>query len=188
MSANPPERLNRFLARRGIASRRGADELIASGRVTVNDAVSTLGSTVRPAVDRVFVDGHRIPARAVSVTIVLNKPAGVVTTRSDPYRRRTVMDLVDDVPGLVPVGRLDADSRGLLVLTTDGDLAHAVSHPRRGVTKRYRVTLDRPISAGDARAADVRGRARGRPSARAEGEAIAQRGRRRGGDERGTQT
>jgi len=149
VSANPPERLNRFLARRGVASRRGADELIASGRVTVNGAVSTLGSTVRPAVDRVFVDGHRIPARAVSVTIVLNKPAGVVTTRSDPYQRRTVMDLVDDVPGLVPVGRLDADSRGLLVLTTDGDLAHAVSHPRRGVTKRYRVTLDRPISADE---------------------------------------
>ncbi len=149
MSAHPPERLNRFLARRGVASRRGADELIASGRVTVNGAVSTLGSMVRPAVDRVFVDGHRIPARAVSVTIVLNKPAGVVTTRSDPYQRRTVMDLVGDVPGLVPVGRLDADSRGLLVLTTDGDLAHAVSHPRHGVTKRYRVTLDRPISSDE---------------------------------------
>ena len=149
MSAHPPERLNRFLARRGVASRRGADLLIASGRVTVNGAVSTVGSTVRPAVDRVFVDGHRIPARAVSVTIVLNKPAGVVTTRNDPYQRRTVMDLIDPVPGLVPVGRLDADSRGLLVLTTDGDLAHAVSHPRRGVTKRYRVTVDRSISAGE---------------------------------------
>ena len=86
------------------------------------------------------VDGRRIPARAVSVTIVLNKPVGVVTTRSDPYQRRTVMDLIEPVPGLVPVGRLDADSRGLLVLTTDGDLAHAVSHPRHGVTKRYLAT------------------------------------------------
>ncbi len=146
MSAHPPERLNRFLARRGVASRRGADELIAAGRVTVNGEVRDLGTVVQPSVDRVCVDGHRIPAAAVSVTIVLNKPVGVVTTRSDPYQRRTVMDLLEPVPGLVPVGRLDADSRGLLVLTTDGDLAHAVSHPRHGVTKRYLATVDRPIS------------------------------------------
>jgi 23S rRNA pseudouridine2605 synthase len=139
--------LNRFLARRGVASRRGADELIADGRVTINGKLSRLGAVVDPSVDRVSVDGRRIPARAVSVTIVLNKPAGVVTTRSDPYQRRTVMDLIEPVPGLVPVGRLDADSRGLLVLTTDGDLAHAVSHPRHGVTKRYLATLDRAISA-----------------------------------------
>jgi 23S rRNA pseudouridine2605 synthase len=146
VSAHPPERLNRFLARRGVASRRGADELIAAGRVTVNDEVRDLGTVVQPSVDRVCVDGYPIPATAVSVTIVLNKPVGVVTTRSDPYQRRTVMDLIEPVPGLVPVGRLDADSRGLLVLTTDGDLAHAVSHPRHGVTKRYLATVDRPIS------------------------------------------
>jgi 23S rRNA pseudouridine2605 synthase len=149
VSAPPPERLNRFLARRGVASRRGADELIADGRVTVNGEVSRVGAVVAPSVDRVSVDGHRIPARAVSVTIVLNKPVGVVTTRSDPYQRRTVMDLIEPVPGLVPVGRLDADSRGLLVLTTDGDLAHAVSHPRHGVTKRYVATLDRGVPAED---------------------------------------
>ncbi len=149
MTASPPERLNRFLARRGVASRRGADELIADGRVTINGKVSRLGAVVDPSVDRVSVDGRRIPARAVSVTIVLNKPVGVVTTRSDPYQRRTVMDLIEPVPGLVPVGRLDADSRGLLVLTTDGDLAHAVSHPRHGVTKRYLATLDRAISANE---------------------------------------
>ena len=147
MTAHSPERLNRFLARRGVASRRGADELIAAGRVTINGEATHLGAVVDPSVDRVSVDGHRIPARAVSVTIVLNKPAGVVTTRNDPYQRRTVMDLIEPVPGLVPVGRLDADSRGLLVLTTDGDLAHAVSHPRHGVTKRYLATLDRAISA-----------------------------------------
>jgi 23S rRNA pseudouridine2605 synthase len=132
-----------------VASRRGADELIADGRVTINGKVSRLGAVVDPSVDRVSVDGRRIPARAVSVTIVLNKPVGVVTTRSDPYQRRTVMDLIEPVPGLVPVGRLDADSRGLLVLTTDGDLAHAVSHPRHGVTKRYLATLDRAISANE---------------------------------------
>jgi 23S rRNA pseudouridine2605 synthase len=147
MTTASPERLNRFLARRGVSSRRGADELIAAGRVTINGELSRLGAVIDPSLDRVSVDGHRIPSRAVSVTIVLNKPAGVVTTRSDPYQRRTVMDLLEPVPGLVPVGRLDADSRGLLVLTTDGDLAHAVSHPRHGVTKRYLATLDRAISA-----------------------------------------
>jgi 23S rRNA pseudouridine2605 synthase len=147
VSAHPPERLNRFLARRGVASRRGADALIASGRVTVNGDVSPLGVIVDPSRDRVCVDGYRIPAKAVAVTIVLNKPVGVVTTRSDPYQRRTVMDLIEPVPGLVPVGRLDADSRGLLVMTTDGDLAHAVSHPRHGVTKRYVATLHAPVSA-----------------------------------------
>jgi 23S rRNA pseudouridine2605 synthase len=147
VSATPPERLNRFLARRGVASRRGADTLIADGRVTVNGELAYVGTVVDPSADRVSVDGHRIPARAVSVTIVLNKPVGVVTTRSDPYQRPTVMDLIEPVPGLVPVGRLDADSRGLIVLTTDGDLAHAVSHPRHGVTKRYVATLDRAISA-----------------------------------------
>ena len=109
MSASPPERLNRFLARRGVASRRGADALIADGRVTINGKPSRLGAVVDPSVDRVSVDGHRIPARAVSVTVVLNKPVGVVTTRSDPYQRRTVMDLIEPVPGLVPVGRLDAE-------------------------------------------------------------------------------
>lgn len=121
--------------------------MIAAGRVTVNGEVSTLGAVVQPSVDRVCVDGLRIPAKAVAVTIVLNKPAGVVTTRSDPYQRRTVMDLVEPIPGLVPVGRLDTDSRGLLVLTTDGDLAHGIAHPRHGVTKRYVATLDRAVTA-----------------------------------------
>src|ERR1700688_179767 len=131
MTTATPERLTRFLALRCVSSRRGADELIAAGRFTVNGEVSSLGAVVDPSLDRVSVDGHRIPSRAVSVTIVLNKPAGVVTTRSDPYQRRTVMDLLEPVPGLVPVGRLDADSRGLLVLTTDGDLAQAVSISRK---------------------------------------------------------
>ena len=140
MSAAAPERLNRFLSRRGVASRRGADELIAAGRVTVNGHVGQVGSTVSPGADRVRVDGADIGA-AVVVTLATHKPAGVVTTRRDPRRRRTVMDLIDPIPGLVPVGRLDVDSRGLLLLTTDGDLAHRVAHPRFGVRKRYRVTV-----------------------------------------------
>ena len=140
MSAIATERLNRFLARRGVASRRGADDLIAAGRVTINGEVGQIGSSVSPNADRVRVDGAAVGA-AVVVTLALNKPMGVVTTRRDPRRRRTVMDLVDRIPGLVPVGRLDADSRGLLLLTTDGDLAHRVAHPRYGVRKRYRVTV-----------------------------------------------
>jgi len=140
VSAIAPERLNRFLSRRGVASRRRADELIAAGRVTVNGEVGLVGSTVSPGADRVRVDGTDVGA-AVMVTLALHKPAGVVTTRRDPHRRRTVMDLVDPIPGLVPVGRLDTDSRGLLLLTTDGELAHRVAHPRFGIRKRYRVTV-----------------------------------------------
>jgi len=144
VNAAAPERLNRFLSRRGVASRRGADELIVAGRVTVNGEVGQLGATVSPA-DRVRVDGADVGAEVV-VTLALHKPVGVVTTRRDPRRRRTVMDLVDPVSGLVPVGRLDVDSRGLLLLTTDGDLAHRVAHPRFGVRKRYRVTVS-PVPA-----------------------------------------
>ena len=145
MSTAPPERLNRFLARRGVASRRAADELIAAGRVTVNGRAGSVGVSVHPDRDRVRVDGRDV-IEARSVTLALNKPAGVVTTVRDPRGRRTVMQLVPAVDGLVPVGRLDADSRGLLLLTTDGDLAHRVTHPRYGVRKRYRVTVATSVS------------------------------------------
>ena len=140
MSAASGERLNRFLARRGVASRRHADELIAAGRVSVNAAPAWLGEVVDPARDAVTLDGAPIAGpRAPAVTLALNKPAGVVTTARDPQRRPTVFSLVDALPGLVTVGRLDADSRGLLLLTTDGELAHRVAHPRFGLRKRYRV-------------------------------------------------
>ena len=147
MSVDAPERLNRYLARRGVASRRGADELIAAGRVTVNGATGHLGTQVSPARDRVRVDDVAVEAVALT-TLMLNKPAGVVTTRHDPGGRTTVMELVPDVPGLVPVGRLDADSRGLLLVSNDGELAHRVAHPRYGIHKRYRVRLT--VAATDA--------------------------------------
>ena len=140
MTVDAPERLNRYLARRGVASRRGADELIAAGRVTVNGQTGRLGTQVMPARDRVRVDDVAVESAALT-TLVLNKPPGVVTTRRDPGGRATVMDLVPDVAGLVPVGRLDAESRGLLLLTNDGELAHRVAHPRYGIQKRYRVRL-----------------------------------------------
>ena len=139
MSEIAQERLNRFLARRGVASRRHADELIAAGRVTVNGRVGGLGATVDPDRDVVLVDGGGVGPIA-TVTLALNKPAGVMTTVRDPHHRATVMQLVPAIAGLVPVGRLDADTRGLLLLTTDGDLAHRLTHPRFGVRKRYQVT------------------------------------------------
>jgi pseudouridine synthase len=144
------ERLNRYLARRGVASRRGSDSLIDAGRVTVNGTQAALGATVDPQRDRVSVDGRPVAGGHRLETLMLNKPAGVVTTVRDPHRRPTVMGLLPEpVPGLVPVGRLDADSRGLLLLSSDGDLAHRLTPPRYGVTKRYRVVLGRGLSDAD---------------------------------------
>jgi 23S rRNA pseudouridine2605 synthase len=141
------ERLNRFLARRGVASRRSADQLIASGRVRVNGRTAQLGDKVDSNTDSVDVDGTRITARLpVAVTLALNKPVGVVTTMRDPRGRPTVRDLVPRIPALVPIGRLDADSRGLLLLSTDGELAHRIAHPRHGVHKTYRVIPMAPLS------------------------------------------
>jgi 23S rRNA pseudouridine2605 synthase len=149
LAAGAEERLNRFLARRGVASRRSADNLIAAGRVRVNGGVAHVGAKVDSNTDIVEVDGARVTAELpAAVTLALNKPAGVVTTMHDPHGRRTVRDLVPHVPGLAPIGRLDADSRGLLLLTTDGELAHRVAHPRHGVHKTYRVVPTSPLSDG----------------------------------------
>jgi 23S rRNA pseudouridine2605 synthase len=128
-------RLNAFLARAGVASRRGADELIKAGRVTVNDEPGQL-NTVVGAHDRVAVDGREV-ARQRLRYVLLHKPAGVVTTARDPQRRPTVVELVPAEPRVVPVGRLDADTTGALLLTNDGQLAHRLAHPRYGVEKTY---------------------------------------------------
>jgi len=136
------ERLNRYLARHGVASRRGADALVEQGRVEVNGAPAALGTLVDPGADQVTVDGRPIGEEVPLRTLMLNKPPGVVSTRTDPQKRRTVLDLVDDPRGLNPVGRLDADSRGLLLLSSDGDLALRLTHPRYGITKRYHAVVD----------------------------------------------
>jgi 23S rRNA pseudouridine2605 synthase len=128
-------RLNAFLARAGIASRRGADELIKSGRVTVNGEAGQL-NTVVGAHDLVAVDGEEV-ARQRLRYVLLHKPAGVVTTARDPQGRPTVVELVPAEPRVVPVGRLDADTTGALLLTNDGQLAHRLAHPRYGVEKTY---------------------------------------------------
>lgn len=136
------ERLQKVLARAGVASRRHSEGLIRAGRVTVNAAVvRELGTKVDPKRDRILVDGK--PVRAEEpVYLALYKPRGWVTTASDPRGRRKVTDLVKDLPERVyPVGRLDYDSEGLLLLTNDGDLAHAVAHPKFGVPKTYQVQV-----------------------------------------------
>ena len=131
------ERLQKVLAQAGLGSRRACEELIAAGRVTVNGEVATLGSRADPEVDAIEVDGARIGVRQGLVHYLLNKPAGVVTTASDPQGRPTVVGLVPAEPRVYPVGRLDAETEGLLVLTNDGELAHRLTHPSFGVDKEY---------------------------------------------------
>jgi len=133
-------RLNAYLARAGVASRRSADELIKAGRVTVNGAPGQLNTFVEQA-DRVEVDGRAISPQQLAY-VLLHKPAGVVTTARDPHGRPTVVDLVRHDARVVPVGRLDADTTGALVLTNDGPLAHRLAHPRYGVEKVYEVEVD----------------------------------------------
>jgi 23S rRNA pseudouridine2605 synthase len=133
-------RLNAFLARAGVASRRRADELIRDGRVRVNGERGEL-NTVVGARDVVEVDGNRVERQPL-VYVLLNKPTGVVTTTSDPQGRPTVVDLVDHEVRVVPVGRLDADTSGALLLTNDGQLAHRLAHPRYGVPKVYDADVE----------------------------------------------
>jgi 23S rRNA pseudouridine2605 synthase len=133
-------RLNAYLARAGVASRRGADELIKAGRVTVNGEPGQLNTFVESR-DRVEVDGRRVEPQRLAY-VLLHKPAGVVTTARDPQGRPTVVELVDHEARLVPVGRLDADTTGALLLTNDGELAHRLAHPRYGIEKTYDVEVD----------------------------------------------
>ena len=133
-------RLNAFLARAGVASRRHADELIKAGRVTVNGETGQL-NTVVGARDRVAVDGRDVERQRLRY-VILHKPAGVVTTAHDPHGRPTVVELVPGEPRVVPVGRLDADTTGVLLLTNDGQLAHRLAHPRYGVEKTYVAEIE----------------------------------------------
>lgn len=135
-------RLQKLLASAGVASRRRAEELVRAGRVRVNGAVARVGDSADPDEDRIEVDG-RLLARAPAVFWLLHKPKGVLTTRRDPQGRRTVLDLLPpeaDGARLFPVGRLDRDTEGLLLLTNDGDVAQALLHPSRGSEREYRVT------------------------------------------------
>ena len=136
------ERLQKILSARGIASRRKAEEMITAGRVSVNGIPAALGDTADPGTDEILVDGRPLPSAQTHVYILLNKPRGYVTTLSDEKGRPNVSQLVVDCGVRVyPVGRLDMDSEGLLLLTNDGEFANALSHPKHEVEKTYEVSV-----------------------------------------------
>lgn len=136
------ERIQKILSSRGVASRRHAEELIAAGRVTCNGNICRLGDTADPEVDQVMLDGRELPSRKEHTYILLHKPRGYVTTLSDERGRKTVAQLVADCGCRVyPVGRLDMDSEGLLLLTDDGELANRWMHPSHEIDKVYNVTV-----------------------------------------------
>jgi 23S rRNA pseudouridine2605 synthase len=143
-------RLAKYMAHSGVASRRAAEQLIARGRVTVGGEVVTDPARAVGEADDVRIDGSPVAPEPREVWVV-NKPAGVVSTAKEPGRRRAVVELVDSSARLYPVGRLDADSTGLLLLTNDGELANRLTHPRYGVPKTYRAELRRPPADRDLR-------------------------------------
>ncbi|HLG67696.1 MAG TPA: pseudouridine synthase [Acidimicrobiales bacterium] len=147
-----PPRLQKVLARAGLGSRRACEELIASGRVTVDGRTAVLGQRVDPASSKVALDGVPVPVAPGLVHYLLNKPAGVVTTASDPQGRPTVVALVPARPRVFPVGRLDLQSEGLLILTNDGQLAQLLAHPSHGVPKEYVAEVAGTPSPGALRA------------------------------------
>jgi len=148
VTAPPGERLQKILAQAGLGSRRTAEDLIAEGRVRVNGEVARLGTRADAEADTIEVDGAVIGVRQGLVHYLLNKPAGVVTTASDPEGRPTVVALVPPEPRVYPVGRLDADTEGLLLLTNDGELAHRLTHPSFGVDKEYLAEVEGTPSRG----------------------------------------
>ena len=141
-SADPPEnvgpgRLQKVLARAGIASRRVIEDMISEGRITVNGKVATLGDKADPLSDIITVDGVVMSTMPDAITYLLNKPAGTVTTSDDPQGRPTVVELLPARPRVFPVGRLDFETEGLLLLTNDGEMTHRLTHPSHGVEKEY---------------------------------------------------
>lgn len=141
----PEERLQKTMAAAGVASRRASEELIAAGRVTVNGEVAQLGRKIDPTADVVEVDGERINVDPDRVYVMLNKPRGVITTADDPEGRPAVVDLINLPQRLFPIGRLDQDTEGLLLLTNDGDLAHALMHPSFEVERVYVALVPGPV-------------------------------------------
>lgn len=155
--SNPPpeasepgkvERLQKIMAAAGVASRRVSEDLISEGRVTVNGVVAELGDKADPGVDQIAIDGVIATVDPTRVTVVLNKPVGVISTSTDTHGRPTVVSLIDLDTRLHPVGRLDADSEGLILLTNDGSLTQRLTHPSFGVDKEYLVSVDGEPSRG----------------------------------------
>lgn len=145
------ERLQKVMAQSGIASRRVCEEMISDAKVTINGRVATLGDKVDANVDVVAIDGVELSVMPDLVVYLLNKPAGVVTTAEDPQGRTTVIELVPDDVRVYPVGRLDMDTEGLLLLTNDGTLTHRLTHPSFGVEKEYLAEIEGEMSPGNLR-------------------------------------
>ena len=144
------QRLQKCISEAGVASRRAAETMISAGRVTVNGCVAQLGAQADPETDVICIDGRPLPPRAPKRYIMLNKPRGYVTTLHDEHGRKTVADLVASLgERLYPVGRLDLDSEGLLILTNDGEIANCLMHPSHEITKTYEVD----VAGGDLTAA-----------------------------------
>lgn len=134
------ERIQKIIAAAGLLSRRAAEEAVRAGRVTVNGVTAQIGQSADARTDEIQLDGAPLPEREETLTVLLNKPRGFVCTLHDERGRRTVAELVSDLPQrLYPVGRLDLDSEGLLLMTNDGALAYALTHPKHGIAKTYRV-------------------------------------------------
>lgn len=143
-----PQRLQKIMSAAGIASRRVAEDLIHEGRITVNGVVATLGDKADPTSDVIAVDGVITTVDPSRVLILLNKPIGVISTASDTHDRPTVVELVDVAERVYPIGRLDADSEGLILLTNDGSLTHRLTHPSFGVDKEYLVSVEGELPRG----------------------------------------
>ncbi len=146
--AEPPEegeRLQKIISQAGLASRRVAEDMIMAGRVAVNGTCARLGDRARVGTDLIEVDGVPVMIDPLRVYWLLHKPAGVVSTTRDTHGRPVVTDLVPAEPRVYPVGRLDADSEGLIILTNDGDFAMRLTHPRYKVDKEYLVAVDKPV-------------------------------------------
>jgi 23S rRNA pseudouridine2605 synthase len=187
----PEDRVQRALARAGIASRRASEDLIREGRVTINGRPAVLGDRVDPGTDVVTLDGIPVPLDPALRTFALHKPSGVVSTLGDERGRPDLRTFLPDVPGLVPVGRLDRDTEGLLLLTNDGELANRLMHPRYRVEKEYLVEvagvpssrhaalLERGIDLDDGPARAVSARVEGRTADRGALRVVMAEGRKR---------
>ena len=151
-SANEQEeKLQKVLARMGIASRRVVEEHILDERVQVNGEIAHIGQRVNIAEDEILFDGTPIRVKPDLVYYLLHKPVGVISTAKDPQGRETVIDLLPDEPRVFPVGRLDKESEGLLIVTNDGDLTYRLTHPSHGVEKEYLAAVEGKVSRGDLR-------------------------------------
>ncbi|MBW3622565.1 MAG: rRNA pseudouridine synthase [Armatimonadetes bacterium] len=147
------ERLQKIIANAGIASRREAETWVADGRVSVNGRRASLGDRADPGSDEIRIDGRPLPQPQEKLYLALNKPRGYTTTRNDPHAERTVMELLEEVPASVyPVGRLDVDTEGLLLFTTDGEFANRLTHPRYKVPKVYEALVEGQVGSGAVRA------------------------------------